>query len=262
MEKVDMGYLRVVATKRGVLKDCVVTDLSFTSLDVPAGLHNIDNEQCYLVKKADLDAYEARKESLEQMNCTPVWDENQRLTAKVKALEAENAYLTRINEDFFKERSKLVEENEALVERNTKLKCDVRDMVDKFYGMTSAGRELRAANEKLAAEVDGLNKRISHLKVILEHDENRMASLITENNKLRGTYNELNSTVAKLRQDLAKYSGVQEVIDIRTTCDQDCFVLWWTGRNGDKHKLEFKLIQNPMDETMCREVHIYDPTRT
>ena len=208
-------------------------------------------QEYYVVEKSELDAYMARKEELEKMNCTPVYGENQRLRDKVKALEAENAYLARINEDFFKERSKLVEENEALKDRNTKLKC----MVDKFYGMTPAGEELRAEN-------DELNKRISHLKVILEHDKNRMAALITENNKLRGTCNELNATVAKLRQDLAKYEGVQEVIDICTTCDPDCFVLWWTGRNGDEHKLEFKLIQSTMDETICREMHIYDPTRT
>jgi len=87
MDKVDMGYLRVVATKRGFLKDCVVTDISFTSLDVPVGLHNIDNEQCYLVKKDDLDALEARNETLEEMNCTPVWDENQKLKDRIKELE-------------------------------------------------------------------------------------------------------------------------------------------------------------------------------
>lgn len=184
MNKVDMGYLRVVATKRGVLTDRVITDVSFTDSDIPAGLRDLDNERCYLVKKADLDAFEARVEQL--------------LTTKVKALEAENAYLTRINGDFFKERSKLVEENEALVERNTKLKL----RLDKFYGVTSVGEELRAANEKLAAEVADLNKRISHLNVILEYDENRQAALITKNNKLREINNELNAVIVQLRQKL------------------------------------------------------------
>lgn len=193
------------------------------------------HETCYLVKKDDLDAYMAHKESLEQMNCTAVWDAYDRLKAKVNELEAENAYLARINEDFFKERSKLVEENEALVERNTKLKCKV----DKFYGMTSAEEELRAANEKLAAEVDGLNKRISHIKVILEHDEIKMAILITENNKLRGTCNELNAAVAKLRQDLAKFYGEHTVEFLYEKHEDDKHVIGWTEVSGEEYELTF-----------------------
>ena len=203
--------------------------------------------ECYLVKKDDLDAYMARKESLEKTKGTPEWY----LSNRIKQLEAENANLRDINKSLGEENSKLAEKQEEL-----------NEMINKFYGMCSAESELKAANEKLAAEVDELNKRISHLKVILEHDENRMAALITENNKLRGTYNELNSTVTYLRQKLAKYEGVQEVIDIRTTNDQDSYVLWWTGRNGDEHKLELVLVQNPMDEKMRREMDIYDRTRT
>ena len=187
MEKIYVGKL-TMAHRVSNVEVTEKTELRFENgerhFDEPFKLR----QEYYVVEKSDLDAYEA---CIEQLKLTSVWNENQRLAAKVKALEAENAYLTRINEDFFKERSKLVEENEALVERNTKLKCKV----DKFYGMTSAGEELRAANEKLASEVDDLNKRISHIKVILEHDENRMAALITENNKLRGEN-------VKLRLDL------------------------------------------------------------
>ena len=245
MEKIYVGKL-TMADRVSNVEVTEKTELRFENgerhFDEPFKLR----QEYYVVEKSELDAYMARKEDLEKMNCTPVWDENKRLRDSIKQLEAENADL------LGESNSKLTEENEAL-----------KDAIGKYYyGVRSAECELKAANEKLAVEIDGLNRRISHLKVILEHDENRMAALITENNKLRGTYNELNATVAKLRQDLAKYSGVQEVIDICTTCDQDCFVLWWTGRNGDEHKLEFKLVPNPMDETMCREMHIYDPTRS
>lgn len=225
MEKVDIGYLRVVATKRGVLKDCVITDLSFTSLDVPAGLYNIDNEQCYLVKKADLDAYMASEESLEKTKGTPDWY----LSNRIKQLEAENANLRDINKSLGEEHSKLVEENEAL-----------KDAIGKYYyGVCSAKCALRATNEKLAAEVDDLNKRISHLKVILEHDENRMAALITENNKLRGTYNELNSTVTWLRQELAKYTEEHTVEFLYEKHEDGKHFIGWTEVSGEEYELTF-----------------------
>lgn len=200
MKTVDAGYVQCIATMRGAFNDCFKADITLVDLSSLYDLYDLNNERCYLVKKSDLDTYMARKEDLEKMNCTPVYGENQRLTAKVKALEAENAYLTRINEDFFKERSKLVEENEALKERNTKLKC----MVDKFYGMTSAGEELRAANEKLKAEVADLNERINHLEVVLDFLDNKHAGLIIENNKLRGTNNELNAVIVQLRDNAQK----------------------------------------------------------
>lgn len=210
----------------------------------------LDHEY-YVVEKAELNAYMARKESLELMTGTPIWDAYNRLKVKVNELESENGNLRDFNKALGEENSKLMMKLAAL-----KVK------VNKVYGMCSAGNELKAANGELKAEVDDLKERIDHLKIIQRLLAKENTSLLTENNKLSGTCNELNATVAKLRQDLAKYEGVQEVIDIHTTCDQDCFVLWWTGYNGDEHKLEFKLIQNPMDETMCREMHIYDPTRS
>lgn len=199
MEKIYVGKL-TMAHRVSNVEVTEKTELRFENgerhFDDPFKLR----QEYYVVKKSDLDAYMARKEDLEKMNCTPVYGENQRLRAKVKALEAENTYLTRINEDFFKERSKLVEENEALVERNTKLKC----IVDKFYGMTSAGEELRAANEKLKAEVADLNERINHLEVVLDFLDNKHAGLIIENNKLRGTNNELNAVIVQLRDNAQK----------------------------------------------------------
>lgn len=94
------------------------------------------------------------------------------------------------------------------------------------------------------------------IQSIIQGANDELVRLANENKKLKDENEELKDENEKLKD------RVQEVIDIQTTFDQDCFVLWWTGRNGDEHKLEFKLIQNPMDETMCREVHIYDPTRS
>jgi len=208
------------------------------------------HEECYLVKKSDLDAYGARKEDLEKTKGTPDWY----LSNRIKQLEAENANLRDINKSLGEEHSKLVEENEVL-----------KDAIGKYYNswlcgdrVCSANCELKAANEKLAAEVKELKERIDHLKIIQRLLAKENMSLRTENNNLQGTKNELDATVAKLRQDLTKYSGVQEIVDIRTTNDPDSYVLWWTGRNGDKHKLELKLVQNPMSEKMCREMDIHE----
>lgn len=199
MEKIYVGKLTMTDTVSNA-DVAVKTELRFENgerhFDEPFKLL----QEYYVVEKSELDAYMARKESLELMNVTPIWDAYNRLKAKVNELESENGYLTRINEDFFKERSKLVEENEALKERNTKLKC----MVDKFYGMTSAGEELRAANEKLKAEVADLNERINHLEVVLDFLDNKHAGLIIENNKLRGTNNELNAVIVQLRDNAQK----------------------------------------------------------
>ena len=250
MEKIYVGKL-TMADRVSNVEVTEKTELRFENgerhFDEPFKLC----QEYYVVEKSELDAYMARKEDLEQMNCTPVWDAYNRLKAKVNELESENGNLRDINNALEAENTKLTEKQR-----------DLKVQVNKVYGMCSAGNELKAANGELKAEVDDLKERIDHLKIIQRLLAKENTSLLTENNKLRGTCNELNATVAKLRQDLAKYSGVQEVVDICTTCDQDCFVLWWTGRNGDEHKLEFKLIQNPMDETMCRKMHIYDPTRT
>ena len=207
MEKVDIGYLRVVATKRGVLKDCVITDLSFTSLDVPAGLYNIDNEQCYLVKKADLDAYMASEESLEKTKGTLDWY----LSNRIKQLEAENANLRDINKSLGEENSKLVEKDEALEERNTKLKC----MVDKFYGMTSAGEELRAANEKLAAEVDELKEQ---------------CDILRKDYIVRG------QTINDLKKELKELKS-KTVAEARYEWKPNCFAIIYTMCDGSKQTI-------------------------
>lgn len=197
------------------------------------------HEKCYLVKKKDLDAYEAR---IKQLKRTLVWGENQLLTTKVKALEAENAYLTRINEDFFKERSKLVEENEALVERNTKLKCKV----DKFYGMTSVEEELRAANEKLAAEVDDLKEKIKELGVIKSFLEVGNEKLIVYNTELKSRNKNLELENAKLRgelsranDELAKFYGEHTVEFLYEKHEDGKHFIGWTEVSGEDYELTF-----------------------
>lgn len=62
----------------------------------------------------------------------------------------------------------------------------------------------------------------------------------------------------KLNIELAKYRGVQEVTDIHATNDQDSYVLMWTDREGQKRKIELKLVQNPMDETTRIGTTIYE----
>lgn len=227
MEKIYVGKLTMADT----VSNATVTEK--TELRFENGERHFDEpfklrQEYYVVEKSELDAYMARKEDLEKMNCTAVWDAYDRLKAKVNELEAENVNLRDINKS-------LGEEHSKLVERNTKLKCKV----DKFYGMTSVGEELRAANEKLASEVDGLNKRISHIKVILEHDENRMAALITENNKLRGTKNELDGTVAWLKQELAKYTGEHTVEFLYEKHEDGKHIIGWTEVSGEEYELTF-----------------------
>ena len=187
MEKIYVGKL-TMAHRVSNVEVTEKTELRFENgerrCDEPFKLR----QEYYVVEKSELDAYMDRKEDLEKMNCTPVWDENKRLRDSIKQLEAENANL------LGESNSKLTEENEAL-----------KDAIGKYnYGVCSAECELKAANEKLAADIYGLNRRISHLKVILEHDENRMAALITENNKLRGTNNELNAVIVQLRDNAQK----------------------------------------------------------
>lgn len=101
---------------------------------------------------------------------------------------------------------------------------------------------LRDINKSLgerAAEVADLNKRISHIKVILEHDENRMAALITENNKLRGTKNELDGTVAWLKQELAKYTGEHTVEFLYEKHEDGKHIIGWTEVSGEEYELTF-----------------------
>lgn len=192
----------------------------------------------YVVEKAELDEYMARKEQLEQMNCTPVWDAYNRLKAKVAALEAENGNLRDINKALGEENSKLTEKNEAL-----------KDKIERFYGMTSAEEELRAANEKLKKENGELKESVEQLNIIRKYLE-----LINSN---------LEADNLKRNIELAKYRGVQEVIDIHATCDNyDSYVIMWTDREGQERKIELKLVQNPMDETTGREMDIYDRTRS
>lgn len=224
MKTVDVGLLKTIVSTQGAFDCRAITEVSFVDVSVPTGLQNLHNERCYLVKKSDLDAYMARKESLEKTKVTPDWY----LSNRLKQLEAENTNLKDINKSLGEENSKLTEKNE-----------DLKDTVGRFYGMTSAGEELRAANDKLAAEVDELNKRISHLKVILEHDENKMAALITENNKLRGTCNELNATVTKLRQDLARFYGEHTVEFLYEKHEDGKHVIGWTEVSGEEYELTF-----------------------
>lgn len=186
--------------------------------------YELNGEHCYIVSKDDLDAYIARKESLEKTKGIPDWY----LSNRIKQLEAKNANLRDINKSLGEANSKLTEKNEAL-----------KDTVGRFYGMTSAGEELRAANEKLTAELDNLNKRISQLKVILEHYENRMAALMIENNKLQGTKNELDATVAKLRQDLSKFYGEHTVEFLYEKNEDGKHFIGWTEVSGEEYELTF-----------------------
>lgn len=188
MNKYYVGQLSRAVTHFNLTDKPAKVELVFNNGDFSEEMPFKLDHEYYVIEKSELDAYMAR----------PVFAENQRLKAKIHELEAANVGLRDINKSLGEENSKLAEENEAVVERNTKLKL----RLDKFYGMTSVGEELRAENEKLKAENGELNKRISHLKVILEHDENRMAALITKNNKLRGTNNELNAVIVQLRQKL------------------------------------------------------------
>jgi len=179
-------------------------------VDDSSRIYELNGEHCYIISKADLDAYIARKEDLEKTKGTPDWY----LSNRIKQLEAENTNLRDINKSLGEENSKLTEKNEAL-----------KDTVGRFYGMTSAGEELRAANEKLAAEVEELKERIDHLKIIQRLLAKENTSLLTENNKLHGTKNELNATVTWLKQELAKFHGEH--------------VIGWTEVSGAEHELTF-----------------------
>jgi len=139
MNKVDMGLLNTISSTRGAFDCRAITDVSFVDVSVPTGLQNLHNERCYLVKKSDLDAYMARKEDLEQMNCTPVYGENQRLTAKVKELKAENDDLKEKIKELGVIKSFLEVGNEKWIVYNTELK--------------SRNRNLELENAKLRGEL-------------------------------------------------------------------------------------------------------------
>ena len=186
MNKYYVGQLSMAYVNFNHTVTPATVELKFKNGDLSEEMPFKLNHEYYVVEKAELDALEARKEKLETTKGTPEWY----LSNRLKQLAAENAELRANNKSLGEENSKLVEKNKAL-----------KDTVGRFFSMTSVGEELRAANEKLAAKVADLNERINHLEVILEHDENRMAVLITENNKLRGTNNELNAVIVQLRDN-------------------------------------------------------------
>mgnify|MGYP006958158573 CR=1 FL=1 len=173
MNKAYVGTLKCRSTTYWTGESGESTNLTFkngTLRDNPWPFE--PNAECYLVKKDDLDAYEAR---IEQLKLTSVWNENQLLTAKVKALE----------------------------------------------------------------------EKITELGVITSFLE-------FDNAKLKGK-------LSRANDELAKYNGVQEVVDIRAECNNlDYYAICWTGRDGDKHNLELQLVKSPMDETMHREMDIYE----
>ena len=151
--------------------------------------YELNGEHCYIVSKDDLDAYMARKESLEKTKGTPDWY----LSNRIKQLEAENTNLRDINK--------------SLGER--------------------------------AAEVEELKERIDHLKIIQRLLAKENTSLLTENNKLRGTCNELNATVTKLRQDLAKFHGEHTVEFLYEKHEDGKHVIGWTEVSGEEYELTF-----------------------
>ena len=197
MEKIYVGKL-MMAHRVSNIEVTEKTELRFENGEVHFDDPFKLRQEYYVVEKSELDAYMARKESLEKTKGTPEWY----LSNRLKQLEAENANLKEKIKELGVIKSFLEVGNEKWIVCNT---------------------ELRSRNRNLELE----------------------------NAKLRGE-------LSRADDELAKYSGVQEVVDIRTTNDQDSYVLWWTGRNGDEHKLELKLVQNPMSEKMRREMDIYD----
>lgn len=138
MDKFYVGQLSRAVTHFNHTDKPAKVELVFNNGDFGEEMPFKLDHEYYVIEKSELDAYMAR----------PVFAENQRLKAKINALEAKITNLTEINKALGEENSKLAEENKALVERNAKLKT----RLNKFYGMTPVGEELRAANETLKAE--------------------------------------------------------------------------------------------------------------
>ena len=259
MEKIYVGKL----TMAHRVSNTAVTEK--TELRFENGELHFDDpfklrQEYYVVEKSEVDAYMARKEDLEKINHTPVYGENQRLRAKVEALRFDNVDLSKrtahyktVIDRFQAKNNELMEINRALGEENSKLTEKneaLKDTVGRFYGMTSAEEELLAANEKLAAENSDLKEKIKELGVIKSFLEVGNEKWIRQNTELKWRNKALELENAKLRgelsradDELAKYCGVQEVVDIQTTRNNESYVVWWAGRNGDEHKLELKLVQ-------------------
>lgn len=101
---------------------------------------------------------------------------------------------------------------------------------------------LRDINKSLcerAAEVEELKERIDHLKIIQRLLAKENTSLLTENNKLRGTKNELDATVTWLKQELAKYTGEHTVEFLYEKHEDGKHIIGWTEVSGEEHELTF-----------------------
>ena len=198
----------------------------------------MNGEHCYIVSKDDLDTYMARKESLEKTKGTPEWY----LSNRLKQLEAENTNLRDINKSLGEEHSKLVEENETL-----------KDAIGKYYNswlcgdrVCSANCELKAANEKLAAEVDELKEKIKELGVIKSFLEVGNEKWIARNTELKSRNRYLELENAKLRgelsradDELAKFYGEHTVEFLYEKHEDGKHFIGWTEVSGEEYELTF-----------------------
>lgn len=161
MKTVDIGYVKVVATPLSAFGDHFVTDVSVTDISFldrskRDDLYMLNNERCYLVKKDELEAYVTRKEDLEKMNCTPIWDENKRLRDRIKQLEAENANLRDINKSL----GELAAEVEELKERIDHLKIIQRLLAKENTSLLTENNKLRGTYNELNATVAKLRQEL------------------------------------------------------------------------------------------------------
>lgn len=270
MNTVDVGYLKDLSILQRSFDDYVVIDVSFGDMSVPNGLHNFDNERCYIVKKAELDVYMARKESLEHMNCTPVWDAYNQLKVKFNELESENADLrskVKVLEDqkkrlsdmavYWNNRFTSVMTDFGKVLGSNGVEFSVKDIdSDGNWNITidiPELKEMKSENEKLKAKADDLFKERGVLQAKLVKYRNELDNLDADIDALRNKNRDLEKELKDLKS--------KTVAEVRYEWKPNCFAMICTMCDGRKQTVSMDSAgdtdeKSTMGSFVCRMFNI------